>query len=422
MGDQQSIAERKARFAVGKRSVKSWLAVLFLFISACTMGPSMMRVNRLTYNDAVQLTERQELLLNIIRLRYNEGPEFLTTSSISTQFAIDLGATAGAQLGDDQEQRTELLDIGGTIGYSERPTITFTPRNEKEFTRQLISPIELEIIFLLVNYGWDLDRVLRLTTEGINGLRNETIREDPSEYYYLQLREFAQIAKKLGRLQHLGLVEISFDQEEIDLSGPISADKVNLSDILEANKDDYKLLYQAQTDTYRLKKIARNMILRFSKNALELPELQQVVNRLNLESGVQTFRILNAPGSQIKASELTKNSKELVLSTRSVLGTMAYLSQGVSVPGQHLEAGLVSVDFGGKTTQGIIFDLFQVKVQKEKPKHAGLGVPFKGYWFYIDEKDISSKRTIGALNSLMRLKIRATGAQTVPVLTLPVGN
>ncbi len=135
-----------------KRSICVWLAVIPLFLSGCGLGPSMMRANRLTYNDAVQVTERQELLLNIVRLRYNEAPEFLATSSISTQFSLDLSAAAGAQVGHDQEQRTNLLNIGSTVGYSERPTITFTPRNEKEFTQQLISPIELDIIFLLVNY------------------------------------------------------------------------------------------------------------------------------------------------------------------------------------------------------------------------------------------------------------------------------
>jgi hypothetical protein len=39
----------------------------------------------------------------------------------------------------------------------------------------------LEVIFLLINYGRDFDRVLRLTSEGINGLRNDTIREAPFE-------------------------------------------------------------------------------------------------------------------------------------------------------------------------------------------------------------------------------------------------
>jgi hypothetical protein len=417
-----SIEKKKTNSKMGKRSICIWLAVIPLFLSGCGLGPTMMRANHLTYNDAVQFTERQELLLNIVRLRYNEGPEFLATSSISTQFSIDLSATAGATAGDDQELRTNLLNIGGAVGYSERPTITFTPRNEKEFTQQLISPVELEIIFLLVNYGWDIDRVLRLTADGINGLRNETIREAPSENYELQLREFTQTVKDLRRLQQSGLVEISFELEETGLSGPLSAEKVKLEDILKANKDDYRLEYREQTKTYHLKKINRNLILRFSRNAFQHPELQQIVKRLKLAPGVQTYRIVNAPGSQIKASEISRDSNDFILSTRSVLGTMAYLAQGVAVPEQHSETGVVSSERRDRSAEGIISDLFQVKVKKEKPIQASHAVPYKGYWFYVEENDISSKRTIGVLNSLVRLKIRATGAQNIPVLTLPVGR
>lgn len=399
-----------------------WLLVTPLFMGGCGLGPSMMRANRLTYNDAIQLTERQELLLNIVRLRYNEGPEFLTTSSISTQFSIDLAAAAGADVGNDQELRTSLLNIGGAVGYSERPTITFTPRNEKEFTQQLISPVELTTIFLLINYGWDIDRVLRLTSEGINGLRNDTIREAPFENYEQHLRKFTETVKDLRTLQQLGLVEISYEQEEIDASGPISAEKVNLNDILKANKDDYKLEYQAQTKTYHLKRVDRNLVLRFSRNAHRHPELQKIVKHLNLASNIPTYRLVNAPGSQIKASEFTQELHDLILSTRSVLGTMAYLAQGVTVPEQHSKSGMVWIYQREDSTTGIISDLFQVKVQEDKPQYAGLAVPYKGYWFYIEETDISSKRTLGVLNSLVRLKIRAAGAQNIPVLTLPVGQ
>ena len=101
---------------------------------------------------------------------------------------------------------------------------------------------------------------------------------------------------------------------------------------------------------------------------------------------------------------------------------MAYLAQGVAVPEQHLETGVVSNNSNNELVDGIISDLFQVKVQEEKPNQAVLAVPYKGHWFYIDETDISSKRTIGVLNSLVRLKIRATGAQNIPVLTLPVSQ
>jgi len=51
-------------------SVCIGLVVTVQLISACAVGPSMMRASRLAYNDAVQLTERQELLLNIVRLTF----------------------------------------------------------------------------------------------------------------------------------------------------------------------------------------------------------------------------------------------------------------------------------------------------------------------------------------------------------------
>ena len=415
--------EKGETFSImGKLSIWIWPAVLLSFLSGCGLGPSMIRANHLTYNDAVQFTERQELLLNIVRLRYNEGPEFLATSSISTQFSLDLSATAGATVGDDQAQRTNLANIGGAVGFSERPTITLIPRNEKEFTQQLISPIELEIVFLLVNYGWDMDRVFMLTSDGINGLRNQPFREIPVENYEAQLLPFTRTVKDLGRLHRLGLVEMSFEREEIGLSGPLNAEKVNLSDILNANKDDYKLEYQEQTKSYYLKKMTRNLVLRFSKNAFQSPEFPKIIKRLNLVSNAQTYRILNAPGSQIKLSEISGELSDFILSTRSVLGTLAYLSQGVSVPEQHIETGFVSYEKRAKAADGIISDLFRVRVQKEKPDQANLAVPYKGYWFFIGENDISSRQTIGVLNSLMRLKIIAAGTQKLPLLTLPVGR
>ena len=55
---------------MSKLPICIWLAMIPLLISGCGLGPSMMRADRLTYNAAVQLTERQELLLNTVRLRY----------------------------------------------------------------------------------------------------------------------------------------------------------------------------------------------------------------------------------------------------------------------------------------------------------------------------------------------------------------
>jgi hypothetical protein len=235
------------------------------------------------------------------------------------------------------------------------------------------------------------------------------------------LREFTATVKDLQKLQQLNLVELSFEQEEIEVSGPNSAARVELNDILKANTDDYKLVYRDDTKTYRLKRIERKLVLRFSRDAFQQPELKKIIKRLNLAPDFQTYRILNAPGAQIKAAELQHELSHLILSTRSVLGTMAYLAQGVNIPEEHIDAGVVAT-FEAESATTLLSDLFQVNVKKEEPQQAGLAVPYKGYWFYIDETDISSKRTMGVLNSLVRLKIRASSAQNIPVLTLPVGQ
>jgi hypothetical protein len=101
---------------------------------------------------------------------------------------------------------------------------------------------------------------------------------------------------------------------------------------------------------------------------------------------------------------------------------MAYLSQGVSVPEAHIEGGLVAYNQHIAFTNAFLSDLFSVKVRGEKPVNTNLAIPFRDFWFYIDDNDLSSKRTIGVLNSLVRLKIQAAGAQNIPVLTLPVGQ
>jgi hypothetical protein len=382
----------------------------------------MMRANHLTYNDAVQLTERQELLLNIVRLRYNEGPEFLATSSISTQYVLDLSAGAGGVVGDDQELRTELFDFNGGIGYSERPTITFTPQNAQEFTRQLISPIELEIIYLLVNYGWDIDRVLRMMVNGMNELRNDTLREDPTAIYADRLQAFTDTVETMRDLQKKGMIELTFEEETTGISGPIHADRVNLSEILKANENGRRLDYDAATKSYRLVRIDRHLILRISREAKRQPALQKIIRHLKLDPAVSAYRLRHAPGSRIKASENPNTTTDLMLSTRSVLATMAYLSQGVSVPDRHVSSGVVTHSTEGFDSRGSIRDLFNIKVQPEKPRQAGLAVPFKGYWFYVRDNDISSRRTLGVLNSMVRLKIQATTSQNKPVLTLPVSR
>ena len=58
-------------------------------------GPTAIRQTRDRYNEAIRQTNDEELLLNLVRLRYNEHPSFLPVTGLNSQFELSAGADAG---------------------------------------------------------------------------------------------------------------------------------------------------------------------------------------------------------------------------------------------------------------------------------------------------------------------------------------
>lgn len=120
-------------------------ALAALHLPACIdYGPDSMRASRRAYNQAIHQSEERELLLNLIRLRYLETPEFLAISGISTQMSLDGVVGLGGSIAKEGGERVALATPGVSVGYGERPTITFTPQRDQAFTRQFVAPIEID--------------------------------------------------------------------------------------------------------------------------------------------------------------------------------------------------------------------------------------------------------------------------------------
>ncbi|MCP4169178.1 MAG: hypothetical protein GY758_00215 [Fuerstiella sp.] len=70
------------------RKFQSVVILLVCITTACrcVLGPKSLQHSRLNYNRAVQATHREELLLNLVRIRYYESEEFLVVSSITGQY------------------------------------------------------------------------------------------------------------------------------------------------------------------------------------------------------------------------------------------------------------------------------------------------------------------------------------------------
>src|SRR5262249_17078231 len=120
-------------------------------------------------------------------------------------------------------------------------------------------------------------------------------------------------------------------------------------------------------------------------------------------------------------------SRELRVVPPSTSQVFFFLSNGVEVPAEHVECGLVQPPVDDK---GNVFDsrevtagLFSVHACKghKPPGTAHVAVKYRGYWFYIDDRDTASKATLALMMQLARLDF-SRQQPGGPLLTLPVGK
>ena len=104
------------------------LALLPLFLGGCSpFGPKRVAPDRFDYNAAIARSANEQMLLNLVRLRYREVPVFLALSSLLTQYTylgqVGVGGSSSRATG------APAYSVGGDAGvvYAERPTITYSP-------------------------------------------------------------------------------------------------------------------------------------------------------------------------------------------------------------------------------------------------------------------------------------------------------
>ncbi len=125
--------------------------VVVLGMGGCrATGPRTVKTGRGSYNVAIQQTNSEQLLLNLVRLKYRDTPYFLEVASVSTSFDLKSVASATVLL---PESSDNTYALGGEFTYSEKPTVTYTPLQGDQFVRQLMSPIDIKTLLLLYQQG-----------------------------------------------------------------------------------------------------------------------------------------------------------------------------------------------------------------------------------------------------------------------------
>jgi hypothetical protein len=400
------------------------LAAAIAVHGGCVAGPSALRASRTNYNLAIQQSTSEQLLLNLVRLKYRDVPFFLEVGSVAAQFTFEGSLDGRVVFNEDVGVNSENPDVYGIsagLGYSERPTITYAPLQGEDFVERLLSPLTIDTILLLTRSGWSLDRVLRLTVQRVNDLDNASNASSPTPIVAPEFEEFRRMAHLLRQLQMDGAIEIEYETTEIDASHPIAIERFTPSDVLDALQSGHGVRRTPDGKAIVFTATRSTPVLRIAPDWMNSDEIKQLVEMLDLKPGLPRYALTVAAGS----SRSSGPHESISFETRSLMGVLFYLSQAVEVPESHADLGWITrtVDANSEPFDWarVTGNLLRIRTARGRPARSAVAVKYRGAWFYINDAELSSKSTFSLLSQLFALK--AGDAKTErPVLTLPLGG
>lgn len=413
------------------RGIVALLAGL-VYGGCTTLGPQALDQTRLQYNEVVKRTTEEQLLLNIVRLRYTDTPSSLAVTNIAAQFErasnaqiVPFFTSAGA---DVNRSFTTLLP-GAGVSSADRPTISLTPLDDQEFTRKLFTPLPLDGVVYLAKTTWPIGTVFRLYLENLNWVPNAQTASGPTPKQAPEVSEFLHGITVLQLLQDRGEIVFGVDEREERLAGPLPAAAVTAHDVVEAAKNGYEYRPDENSATWSLVRKASHPVLRIDPEALESPEVQDFVRVFRLKSGLTQYDITEESLNPFPSTYPPGGVTSLDLETRSLLQALYYVSHGVDIPEEHAKRKLVTITLDAHNQPfdwpAVMSGFFRVHSAKAKsaepPANAHVVARYKDYWFYIDESDQETKATFSLLMELARLELAGRPGPG-PQLTLPIGR
>jgi hypothetical protein len=214
-----------------------------------------------------------------------------------------------------------------------------------------------------VQSGWPPDLLFRLIVAQMNGVEdaNPPFQADP------RFREMLSVWARLRDARVIGLRRSSNENEKARI-------------ILYVNDTDFD--EQTRADLFFLR---------------ETLGLRQGAKEFTLTYGLvagkpDTFAVL----------------------TVSILDMMVGLAKLVDVPQQHIDEGRAFPTF---VDTGMGGPLLQVHSSLEEPEMPYVAIRERDYWFYIDDRDLMSKRTFAVLQILLSLTDAGEAAKG-PVISI----
>ena len=350
------------------------VALLALLCAACatSLGPQTIPRDRIDYGSAIARAGQEQMLTNLVKLRYADAPVFLEVSSIINQYALEGLVSAGASFPGATDR--DSYTVGGTARFADRPTITYALLSGERFIKSLLTPVRPETVFSLVQTGWPIDLVFQHAVRAVNGIHNRSrtplLAREPDP-------EFASLVAALRRIQ--------------------AADAIGLR--VEDQQEPGKLL----------------LVFRSARVTPEvLADVRLVRETLGLKADADTFRL--------SFGSVPQTDQDVALLTRSMFEMMTELAATIEVPDRDIaEQRVTPTNRAQSEGESALGPLLRIRSSEARPDESFVAVPYRDHWFWIDDRDFGSKRAFTFLTLLFELA-QSGLVPTAPLVTIGTGT
>jgi hypothetical protein len=353
---------------------RALLLFLALGTAGCaSIGPGTVTRDRFDYTEAVSESWKSQMLLNLVKLRYGDTPVFLDVGQIVSGYTLETTVQAGGTIFSSAGTVPGVPDSSVSVGaqgrFTDRPTITYAPLVGERFARAMMTPLPPSALLGLIQAGYPVDMVLRLTVHEANGIRNR---------YGGDLRARSADPEFHALLR---------DLRKIQLAGGIGL-----------------------------------RVQRVDRETAVLMALRRKVDPATAEASLAVRRILGldptASEFRIVYGSVPATDKEIAILSRSILEVLVDVSSFIGVPEVHVTERRVAPTQEDAGPEGPVPPLIRVASSVGRAGEAFTTVAYRGHWFSIDDRDMPSKRLFTFLMFIFTL-VETPARDGVPVLTIP---
>lgn len=351
-------------------------ALVLLFLSpGCALGAGTVPRDRSDYALSISDSWKRQTLLNIVKIRYFDPPVFVDVGQIVAGYSLETTVTATGTFPELDFAGGKTATVGGGARYTDRPTITYVPLTGNRFLRSLMTPLSPESVFFTIQSGWPADAVLFTAVASMNGLKNQETSyagvtpPDP---------RFLRVLELMRQLQRSGAVAMRVESSS------------------EKEKDP-----------------RQSMLLTF-RTAQSNPEAvamsRELRGLLKLDQDETNFRLV--------VGGTSSGGKEIAVQTRSILHLMQTMASQVEVPRADVETTRVPPGWESSESATAGPRLIAVHCSDSRPRDAFVAIRYRDHWFWIDDRDLKTKRTFGFMMLLFTLADTAE-KEALPLITIP---